>query len=832
MYKKNHSYVLRAAALGLLFATAAYLAGCTQRGGTNTIVCINDEHSHYSKAVSQMLPSFAVTTEKKPIYEIIETCTAAEAFDAQAIPSLMAGVVGYWYPQYLATVVIAIDRDRTGVNITSWGDLPGASQEVGISTAEVDIEMLAAAVAYGLEGESFSQGGAMELLASLQKAGLLIRDSFKPPIMICYDYQAAAQIKAGRNLEVVVPSDGTLTYEKGLMSNKELSFSGDSGAMLLDAGFRLPDGRCDGALYPAAEAYESAARVTDFAHLNTVVQDSLRLLRRSVIHSRMYSSTDGREHQIFALASMIIVLAWTATFIHRAMQKSARRAMILAGILLIGWIMARLIKYQLPPETTLNRYLWFSTYLPQLSLPLVILWIAWAIDNRESLPPKWMRGLAALHAALLAFVMTNDLHNLVFRVNLASPNWASEYSYGIVYYIVMPACFCPLIIAIGLMLYKGFITASKGRRGLRTKGIVFPLALLALLAAYAIGYAARFPLAWESDFTMTVGLFALMMIEAMIRSGMIPTNVKYAELFRSSSLGMRIIDSAGRTVWSSAPAAPYSAEMFKAILASNLLSAQPDQNILTFVSKITGGHMLWQEDISELNRIHRETEEANGKLEAANMVLAQEESLKRVFAEESNRATLMTQLEAEIVGYTIKLSSMIEQLESMVDQHIEAVRITMLLCYIKRRCSLFFRERETAMLPPDELTVYYDEIVEIAGYCDVKIIVISVLNSGVSVRRATVMYDFFYHFINWATMLGDMRILVHLSGGSGGNGSGSGGGDIVMRLMSGGAAASYRLGKELERDIAAAGGTFATKILDDDTLGLSLSFNAGGDNNG
>ena len=804
----------RAAALGLLCMIAASLGGCARSTDTNAVVCRNDAYSLYSEVVSQMLPSYSVTLEKKPVYEILEAGAAAEAFETQAIPGINAGIAGNWYPQYLATVVIAVDRDATGVSITGWGDLPGARQEVGFSTVEADLEMLTAAVAYGLEGEAFTLRGVMDLLASLQKAGLFIRDSFEPPIVICYDYQAAALIKGGRNIEVIVPFEGTLTYEKGLLSKTKLSFSGDTESLLQETGFRLLDGRCDGALYPAAEAYKSAARVTDFEHLNTVTQDSLRLLRRSVLHSRMYSSTDGREHQFFALVYMIIVFAWIATFMHRAMQKGVRRAMFFTGIILIGWITVRLIKYQLPPETALSRYLWFSYYLFQLSLPLVILWIAWIMDRNE-IPPKWIRGLVAVNGTLLAFVMTNDLHNLVFRVDLANPKWSSEYGYGALYYIVMAASFIPLILAIGIMIYKGFITTSKGRRGLRKKRIVFPLSLFVLLAAYAIGYAARFPLAWESDFTMTVGFFALMMIETMISAGLIPTNVKYTALFQSSSLGMRIIDVAGRTAWSSASAAPYSEETLKQILTSHSLPAQSDQDTLVFASGITGGQVLWQEDISDLNRLHRETQEAIGKLEAANAVLAEEESLGRVFAEESNRTALTTQLEAEIMDHTIRLSDMIEQLEGMADRKKGTARITLLLCYIKRRCSLFFLERETAVQPPGELTVYFDEIAEIAGYCDVKVIVTSLLKGDVPVRRATVLYDFFYSIIYWATWLGEIKILAHLSGDDG---------NIVLRLLPGGDAPSFRMNKELERDIIAAGGKYAIKVLDDDTIGLSLSF--------
>jgi len=77
-------------------------------------------------------------------------------------------------------------------------------------------------------------------------------------------------IKSGRNMEVIIPIEGTFTYEKGLLSKNPLAFTGDIEGLLLDAGFRLPDGRCDASLYPQAAAYENAVRVTDYSHTFTL----------------------------------------------------------------------------------------------------------------------------------------------------------------------------------------------------------------------------------------------------------------------------------------------------------------------------------------------------------------------------------------------------------------------------------------------------------------------------------------------------------------------------------------------------------------------------------
>ena len=200
-------------------------------------------------------------------------------------------------------------------------------------------------------------------------------------------------------------------------------------------------------------------------------------------------------------------------------------------------------------------------------------------------------------------------------------------------------------------------------------------------------------------------------------------------------------------------------------------------------------------------------------------MLTQEEIIKRAAQEEVEKTQLIVQLESEISEHAIRLTTMIEQLENAVDKPKASARIALLLCYIKRRCNLFFKERETDVLSADELTVYLDEMAEIAGLSNVRIIVTSELTSPVSVRRATLIYDLFYSVVYWAAWLDSPNILAHL---------GVENGDLILRLLPSDDAHSYQMGKALEKAIALAGGRYFVKDLDE-TVGLSLSFPEGGE---
>ncbi len=137
---------------------------------------------------------------------------------------------------------------------------------------------------------------------------------------------------------------------------------------------------------------------------------------------------------------------------------------------------------------------------------------------------------------------------------------------------------------------------------------------------------------------------------------------------------------------------------------------------------------------------------------------------------------------------------------------------------MKRRCNLFFRERETKALPADELTVYIDELAEMAKYSDVKILITSEIKNLISVRQATLFYDFFYAVADWASERKCPYILTHLRSEKG---------SATMRLLPSGDAWSFKMEGNLDAAITSAGGIFSVKDLDG-AIGIRLTFPEGG----
>lgn len=787
--------------------------GCAKESKPDLVVCNSDDYSLYPTVVRQLLPDFTINQSDNKAYHTLDYGYVAEAFDTQAIGALKTGIAKHWYPQYLATVIIAVDRDQTDVVVTSWCDLLDANQKVSFFDTPGNVQMLTAAMAYGLDGSQYALTKPIELLTSLNDNHRLNMNSFESPLIICYDYQAVALIENGRNLQIIIPSEGTLTYEKGLLSTETLNFAGDIDKILLESKFRLLNGQSNLSLYPNEGAYAPAFRVTDYDHFAKTTQNATCLIERNVLNSRKYMSIDQGEHLFFALIYIIVVTIWVASILRHSMQKGITYAAFFTGIILNGWILVRLIKYQVLAVPTLSRYLWYAFYIFQLSLPLVLLWMAWAIDKPENktFPPKWWRMMAILIGLLIIFVFTNDLHGLIFRLDLSRPDWDVNYSYGIGYYAVLFVCMANLVAVF-------IILVQKSLKSPRKKRFVFPLAILFIFGIYNYLYIVRNPFVYKTDLTIITGLFAMLMFETCIRSGLIPVNSKYIDIFTRSPLKLQIINKNRDVVLASASSIFLSKDVLNKVLDSSPVPILQDDDSLLFANPISGGYALWHEDIHALSQLNRDIQKSTQILTDANTMLIEEENLKRLIIEKNAKKELMEQLEGEIDESLMQLSSMIENLPRTKNHSHEITCIALLLCYIKRRCNLFFKEKETLNTAADELIIYIKELSEIANYSNVQIAIVNEIKEVFTIRHATLFYDFFYGIVDLAVQKGCPYIIVHL---------GIEDSVLTMKLLPSEDIGSFTPAPSLVAAIIAANGKIATKDIED-AIGISISFPKGG----
>ena len=792
-----------------------FLTGCGTKGTENKLVASSEMLSPYAGIVLQTLPGYGLKTQTESIYAELPRGNAAACLDAQAVPAMEQGVGRYWYPHCLATVVIAVDRTRVDADISGWRDLLDAEAVVGMTTDAPLDRLILGAMSYGLEGQEYTKSEALALLERLYSQGELRLDDQTAPIQLCFDYQAAAWNRTGQDWEIIVPAEGTLSFTLGLLSDTPLEFERGLNETLLASGLPLADGRRPEG-YPADGAYCAAVQVEDFTHLLTVTEDTERDIRREVRYTLHYSSADYREHILVALLVSSIAIFWTGTVSQRILRRDIRRTAVLVGWLVVGWSLLRLLKYQMFEICLLTRLCWYGYYVFQLALPLAMLRLADIVDKPENakrlLRPIWWPMAAYILSVLLVF--TNDLHQLVFRFDL-SGDWSHNYQYGPGYFVVLLISLVFLLAAIVLLFRKSRHSRYLGAR-------VFPVLFIAAILSYIMGYLFNIPLFRDSDYTITICVLAMLFFESFLHTGMIPVNVRYGPLFAAAPLNLQLLDEEGQTVLAANGASPIPKSVWRRLRADMSRPLLRDRDTLLHAAPIRGGMVVWQEDVSALNRVRQEIQTSSARLEAANALLREESEAKRRLLAAEAKAELYDELEREIPRRVSVLARLIQSLPQAEDHQRQTAYITLCLCHIKRRYNLFFLTRQGEPVLGDELGIYLDELAELAGYAGVKVLVRCGLHSQMAVRAASLCYDFCFESLSWAVRENCSTMLGYLEREDT---------ELAFKLLPACSPDNWRFSQEFQDAVAAARGRITHKNLDD-TAGVWLTIPLGGEDCG
>ena len=145
---------------------------------------------------------------------------------------------------------------------------------------------------------------------------------------------------------------------------------------------------------------------------------------------------------------------------------------------------------------------------------------------------------------------------------------------------------------------------------------------------YVIAYVYRVPLAWESDITVNICILSVLFFETVLHAGLVPVNIQYQRLFAFAPISLTILDENGRTVLSSRSAHPISRSIWKRLLMDMEQPLLRDSNTQLHAIAVRSGMAVWQEDLSRINRLKREIQDVQDRLEAANRLLREEGEIK------------------------------------------------------------------------------------------------------------------------------------------------------------------------------------------------------------
>lgn len=403
-----------------------------------------------------------------------------------------------------------------------------------------------------------------------------------------------------------------------------------------------------------------------------------------------------------ALVSLLIffiyigmLAAWGVSIEHRVAHKRIRLYLLATVVLMLLFIIVRTVKFVfLPDYGSWERLAWYGYYIPILLIPLLALWAALCVGNPgDHRPERKYRLLLIPTIILILGILTNELHQTAFILYFdANGYWLGQYRHNILYYVAVGWTLALALAAIYQLYRKSRIPGTD-------KIIWLPVAVLGIGIIYTILYIIG-PLPPGIHFIELTAMFCAVtagMWESFIQTGLIPVNTNYHSIFTHSPLAAQIIDTKGNLCYRSNRARPL--EGAALIQLQRDRHFQPDADTLLYASPISGGYVIWQEDIADINALLQELDQTGQELrESAD--LAQEEyhaRAKQISIKE--RIRIYDLLASYTRPQLISIKSLLIQIPGAEPQQQQQLlqQINILGVYIKRRCnlSLMFEAGET-----------------------------------------------------------------------------------------------------------------------------------------
>lgn len=443
--------------------------------------------------------------------------------------------------------------------------------------------------------------------------------------------------------------------------------------------------------------------------------------------------------------STLYLLTLSACLIRYYTYRVAGKGQLSFMMRSLSWIaflllLLRGIKYSVfAGVDVLARYTWYLYYVPMLLLPLFFFYISLLISAREDshFPRKWL-WTAAVTIAFILLVLTNDLHQLVFRFKSGFVNWDGDYSRGLLFYIITVWQYALYIAAVVNLVIRCRVGSTRKNVWIIMIPFFIGIAMNILLMTGMMPkindiYIIEFP---EALICLAVGV-----LECCIQLGLIPTNKGYGELFGSFPLSAQITDKKGKPVFLSSGAKPLTEAQFA--LSDG---ERTDEHTVLHRIDVPGGFGFWQDDMTELDRLNDELTEAKDSLK-------QEAELTRLKNELKEKQTKIEQRNAmydAIAKRTRRQSQAISEfVQTARETDDNAVRekcqksIVLLASYIKRYANLMLLSYESETIQVGELGLSFSEVLRYLNFAGIPGELISSASGEVPAKAALAVFNAF-----------------------------------------------------------------------------------------
>ncbi len=439
--------------------------------------------------------------------------------------------------------------------------------------------------------------------------------------------------------------------------------------------------------------------------------------------------------------------AWYISLRARIIQVEVRKYLSSVAVLMILWLLFRTLKYNIESNLNVVRYMWYLYYLPLLFIPVLAVFAALSLGKPESYRlPKRTLLLLVPAVLLFAMVMTNDLHMHVFEFPANSTVWTDDqYSYGFGYYIVFGYIVLNTLAAFAIMLVKCRLPRSK-------RYLWMPVIPMAIAIVYSALYAMQIPavLYYAADITITYCVLFIIIFESFIACGLIQSNTHYTELLTACSTGVWVTDNDYTPRLSSAVAVDVTPDTLRQAENGSVLL---DGGLRLSGKEISGGHVLWTDNVSELLAVLDELHDTNEYLADENDLIREEYALKVKEAHVAEQDRLYDLIQKQTEGQIKLLTELTDRFdasESEDEKRRLLGKMVVIGAYLKRKSNLILLADKEPLLDAGEIALTFRESLDNMELYGISCGFHSDIDGAVPAECVMKLYDVFENIVECA----------------------------------------------------------------------------------
>ena len=368
---------------------------------------------------------------------------------------------------------------------------------------------------------------------------------------------------------------------------------------------------------------------------------------------------------------LVIFTIWISTLILRVFDKTLKKYTLSIGICLIFWMIIKVFKQY--TTGSINHYMWYLYYLPLIAIPTFYYNCSDYLLKRDNNKKRIIAiGISII---LLLLVITNDSHQLVFKIL----NENNDYIHKWGYYLV-----CIWIFLLLVMAVKNLVKVSMAEKD--KKKIIIPFIPIILGLIYTVIYVLDIGFIRKTNMSIVMGVLFCVGLEVLFRLKLIPNNLRYKKIFLNSNLPIEIISKDGAKKINTNHYIEVEEDIIKDIKNNELKTQYKAENKIQNIKSIQGGYAVEEKDLSKINDLKKKLENTNQELLKQEALLKNQKKIKEKIYEVKIKKEIIELLDEKIDEKREQINKMLDEMTEVDIQKMYMIKL--LINYCKRMSSL------------------------------------------------------------------------------------------------------------------------------------------------